>query len=196
MSDSTESYSEAEASSPIEEARAKPMKREAFNQIAPFLVAVAVTAGIIMVSVGVSKKQPELEPGPSKDIGRPAAPLSSAKVPAAKGPAATAPKDPQVRTTPPKETASRPSKVEPVKSESSSTVKSLFVGGAAPSRRPSDAPSIKDLAKDADWYARALTGLAKPYPRSFKFLEDQGAWYTPFNKRGMTGPYDIRSWHE
>ena len=46
------------------------------------------------------------------------------------------------------------------------------------------------------WYQRALTGVAPPYPSSLRFLEDQGEWYTPFNHPGMTGPYDIRRWHD
>ncbi len=48
---------------------------------------------------------------------------------------------------------------------------------------------------DGDWYREALTGVERPYPYSLKFLEDQGAWYTPFNRPGMTGRYDIRHWH-
>ncbi|OYX43944.1 MAG: hypothetical protein B7Z02_07110 [Rhodobacterales bacterium 32-67-9] len=28
--------------------------------------------------------------------------------------------------------------------------------------------------------------------QQLKFLEDQGAWYTPFTRPGMTGPYKIR----
>lgn len=42
---------------------------------------------------------------------------------------------------------------------------------------------------------RALTGVEPPYPASLRFLEDQGAWHTPFIHPGMTGPYDIRRWH-
>lgn len=42
---------------------------------------------------------------------------------------------------------------------------------------------------------RALTGGEPPYPASLRFLEDQGAWHTPFTHPGMTGPYDIRRWH-
>lgn len=70
------------------------------------------------------------------------------------------------------------------------------VGGITPDQRPVDAPVIKEFKKSGDWYARALYGVEKPYPPSFRFLEDQGGWYTPFNHPGMTGPYDIRNWHK
>jgi len=72
----------------------------------------------------------------------------------------------------------------------------IYVAGSAPGKRSPQASSIKKTTKDADWYAKALAGLTRPYPPSMKFLEDQGAWYTPFNRPGMTGPYDIRSWHD
>lgn len=39
-------------------------------------------------------------------------------------------------------------------------------------------------------------GITAPTPEAIKsFLKDQGAWYTPFSRPGMTGPYDIRGWH-
>ncbi len=70
------------------------------------------------------------------------------------------------------------------------------IAGMKPDERPADAPSITSVAKDAAWYQKALTGVEPPYPSSFRFLEDQGNWYTPFNSPGMTGPYDIRDWHD
>lgn len=73
---------------------------------------------------------------------------------------------------------------------------SVFIAGVHPSERPQGAPVITEMPKDADWYARALTGVEPPYPASLRFLEDQGPWYTPFDHPGMTGPYDIRGWHE
>lgn len=69
------------------------------------------------------------------------------------------------------------------------------VAGLAPAERSAGAPVVTELTKDADWYARALTGVESPYPASLRFLEDQGAWHTPFLRPGMTGPYDIRRWH-
>jgi len=70
-----------------------------------------------------------------------------------------------------------------------------FIAGLEPSMRPSTAPVLSEFVKDAAWYRTALTGIVAPYPASLRFLEDQGAWHTPFNRPGMTGPYDIRNWH-
>ncbi len=70
-----------------------------------------------------------------------------------------------------------------------------FVAGVKPDRRPEGAPVVKEYRKDAAWYERALTGIIPPYPYSLKFLEDQGAWYTPFIHPGMLPPYDLRGWH-
>jgi hypothetical protein len=71
-----------------------------------------------------------------------------------------------------------------------------FIAGTEPSLRPAGAPVLTSFTKDAAWYRTALSGVeAPPYPFSLRFLEDQGAWYTPFNRPGLTGPYDIRNWH-
>lgn len=70
-----------------------------------------------------------------------------------------------------------------------------FIAGVEPAQRPEGAPTLDTMAKDAAWYRRALSGIQPPHPVSFRFLEDQGPWYTPFNRPGMTGPYDIRNWH-
>ena len=71
----------------------------------------------------------------------------------------------------------------------------LAIAGLAPWERPAGAPVIGEMAKDGEWYVRALHGVQPPYPASLRFLEDEGAWYTPFIRPGMTGPYDIRHWH-
>jgi hypothetical protein len=72
-----------------------------------------------------------------------------------------------------------------------------FVAGTEPSLRPVGAPVLVSFTRDAAWYRTALSGIeAPPYPFSLRFLEDQGAWYTPFNRPGLTGPYDIRNWHD
>lgn len=71
-----------------------------------------------------------------------------------------------------------------------------FVAGVDPSVRPEGAPVITENFKDGEWYIRALFGVTAPYPSSLKFLEDQGAWFNPFTRPGMTGPYDIRGWHQ
>jgi hypothetical protein len=69
------------------------------------------------------------------------------------------------------------------------------ISGLTPDRRPSDAPRIVSVVKGPEWYQIALTGIEPPYPYNFRFLEDQGNWYTPFNHPGMTGRYDIRGWY-
>jgi hypothetical protein len=69
------------------------------------------------------------------------------------------------------------------------------VAGLVPYQRPAGAPVITEYYKDGNWYRRALTGIERPYPASLRFLEDQGPWYTPFIRPGMTGKYDIRRWH-
>ena len=72
-----------------------------------------------------------------------------------------------------------------------------FIAGTEPSQRPVGAPVLATFTKNAAWYSTALGGIeAPPYPFSLRFLEDQGAWYTPFNRPGLTGPYDIRNWHD
>ena len=71
-----------------------------------------------------------------------------------------------------------------------------FIAGVNPAQRPQGAPVIKTYPKDAQWYARALTGVVPPYPYSLKFLESQGGWFDPFIHPGMLPPYDIRGWHK
>jgi hypothetical protein len=69
------------------------------------------------------------------------------------------------------------------------------IAGTQPSERPAGAPVIREVQKPPGWFKRALTGISQPYPPSLRFLEDQGNWYTPFNRPGMYAPYDIRGWH-
>lgn len=71
------------------------------------------------------------------------------------------------------------------------------VGGRVPSQRPVEAPpQPAQPFKNDQWYRRAVVGVERPYPSSFQFLDDQESWYTPFTHPGMTGPYDIRNWHQ
>ncbi len=72
----------------------------------------------------------------------------------------------------------------------------LQVAGTQPFERPAGAPVVQEMEKDGGWYGKALTGVTQPYPESLRFLEDQGAWYTPFTRPGMSGPYDVRAWHK
>jgi len=70
------------------------------------------------------------------------------------------------------------------------------VAGTQPSQRPAGAPVVTTVEKDGNWYKTAETGLQPPFSHSFNFLVPQGNWYNPFNRPGMTGPYDIRGWHD
>jgi hypothetical protein len=70
------------------------------------------------------------------------------------------------------------------------------IAGVEPFQRPQDAPVIEWVKHDQGWYQHALTGIQPPYPISLYFLDNQGYWYTPFNRPGMTGRYDLRGWHQ
>lgn len=70
-----------------------------------------------------------------------------------------------------------------------------FVAGVRAHQRPAHAPVVTQVVKDPQWYRQALHGVEPPYPASLQFLEDQGAWHTPFTRPGMTGVYDLRGWH-
>ncbi len=70
------------------------------------------------------------------------------------------------------------------------------IAGASPWQRPENAPKIEWVQHKQRWYKHALTGINKPYPRSIYFLDNQGNWYTPFNRPGMLPPYDSRNWHQ
>lgn len=69
------------------------------------------------------------------------------------------------------------------------------IAGVNPDQRPQGAPVIEYVNHDKAWYQHSLTGINPPYPRSLYFLDNQGDWYTPFNRPGMLGRYDIRGWH-
>ncbi|NJD25079.1 MAG: hypothetical protein FIB06_06705 [Betaproteobacteria bacterium] len=69
-----------------------------------------------------------------------------------------------------------------------------LVAGLDPSRRPPEAPVIRAFEPPPGWQARALRGIAEPR-NGTAFLKDQGAWYTPFDRPGSTGVYDIRGFY-
>ena len=72
-----------------------------------------------------------------------------------------------------------------------------FIAGTDPGARPEGAPVVQQFRPDAAWQERALHGLEEPIPPSILgWLDDQGAWFSPFVKPGMTGPYDLRHWHQ
>lgn len=79
---------------------------------------------------------------------------------------------------------------------SAAAAQDVFIAGINPGERPASAPRITAFEKTPEWTANALHGLSEPYPPSLRFLDDQGAWFTPFIHAGMTGHYDIRGWHK
>lgn len=68
------------------------------------------------------------------------------------------------------------------------------IAGVHPERRPDGAPSIREFVRPTGWQERFFFGVAKPVPSSLSWAADQGAWFTPFNRQGMSPPYDIRNW--
>ena len=70
-----------------------------------------------------------------------------------------------------------------------------FVAGTTPDRRPEGAPRIERVERDTAWWARFHHGISEPLPPHLGG-QDQGAWYTPFNRPGMLPPYDLRGWHD
>ena len=82
-------------------------------------------------------------------------------------------------------------------SVSSATAESEYpIAGVTPWERPAGAPIIQWVQRDKAWFEKALTGISQPYPRSLFFLDNQGNWYSPFNRPGMLPPYDLREWHQ
>ena len=69
-----------------------------------------------------------------------------------------------------------------------------FIGGLTPERRPEGAPVITIFEQTPAWQAQARHGIAAPQT-GIAFLNDQGAWYTPFIHPNSTGRYDIRGFY-
>lgn len=70
------------------------------------------------------------------------------------------------------------------------------IAGTQPDQRPLGAPTIDEVADEPARTAEQLQGIDDPVPDAImQFVDDQGHWYTPFSKPGMTGPYDIRGHH-
>lgn len=69
------------------------------------------------------------------------------------------------------------------------------VAGLAPYERPAGAPVLAEFRQTPQWRSQALKGVSEPLPASLRFLDSQGAWYTPFNHPGMPGRYDLRGMH-
>ena len=72
--------------------------------------------------------------------------------------------------------------------------RSPIIAGLSPQNRPVGAPRIIGFVPPEGWHAQALRGI-EGTPPPLRFLADQGAWYTPFDRPGMPGPYDLRGWH-
>ena len=68
------------------------------------------------------------------------------------------------------------------------------MAGLLPFERPRGAPVLLVFMPGDLWKQHALRGI-KPPQNGVKFLEDQGAWYTPFIKPNLLGRYDIRQLH-
>lgn len=69
------------------------------------------------------------------------------------------------------------------------------ITGLVPHERPAGAPILGQFSPEIGWRARALHGVTEPLPPTLRFLDSQGAWYTPFARPGMPGRYDLRGWH-
>lgn len=70
-----------------------------------------------------------------------------------------------------------------------------FVAGVQPDRRPQYAPRVMRVEHDDAWRERTRRGITKPYPPTLMFIESHGHWYTPFDRPGMPGRYDLRNLH-
>lgn len=68
------------------------------------------------------------------------------------------------------------------------------IAGLTPDRRPEGAPVIREFDRPKKWEQGFFHGISKPYPH-LEWVADQGPWFTPFNRPGMTSPYDLRGWH-
>lgn len=74
------------------------------------------------------------------------------------------------------------------------SVLAIDIAGVEPDKRPVNAPVQQEVNRDNVWYKKQLHGVTSPYPKSLRFLELQGRWYTPFSQPGMPGRYNIRNW--
>lgn len=70
------------------------------------------------------------------------------------------------------------------------------IAGVTPDRRPETAPKTAEFVRSSDWERRFFFGVAEPRPESLAWSAHQGGWYTPFDRPGAAGPYDLRNWHK
>lgn len=90
---------------------------------------------------------------------------------------------------------STPSVQSPQPAATPSPAVATTIAGLAPFERPEGAPVVTEFRLSPEWRTNALQGVSAPIPPTLKFLDDQGAWYSPFIQPGMSGRYDIRGWH-
>ncbi len=69
------------------------------------------------------------------------------------------------------------------------------VAGLAPDERPEGAPRITTLAVDNALKQQRLHGISLPWPGNVERIAEQGAWYSPMFRPGLTGRYDLRGLH-
>lgn len=68
------------------------------------------------------------------------------------------------------------------------------IAGTKPDQRRPNAPVIKQGPKLVP--EKVLQGASENIPPSLrKAIQSQGNWFTPLTRAGMTGPYDIRGYH-
>jgi hypothetical protein len=71
-----------------------------------------------------------------------------------------------------------------------------FVAGEQPDRRPSAAPVMPEPPGGPERLATLAKGVEAPIPEGVVRLNVPGRWFTPFERPGMTAPYDLRGWHQ
>jgi len=72
-----------------------------------------------------------------------------------------------------------------------------YVAGLHPDRRPDAAPPAPtEATRTPQEVERALHGVEKPVPGNVESIAATGHWWVPLRQPGMTGPYDLRGWHE
>lgn len=65
--------------------------------------------------------------------------------------------------------------------------------GLLPFERPAGAPVKVEVEGMGEG---GLKGVEGEVPGSVgAMVREQGEWYSPFSRAGMTGPYDLRGWH-
>lgn len=69
------------------------------------------------------------------------------------------------------------------------------VAGLKPDRRPEGAPVVQPVPVNAATKSARLAGISEPWPGNVERIAEQGPWYSPMFRPGLTGPYDLRGLH-